>query len=128
MNSWMTLSNKLLQPARETTIFSINDSACLTFSYTSLQAYRLLLENFPMPSLSLLNKIQQGSVDALKALKTLYEKGSFSRNCILMIISIRRECRSRREKKFVQRNCCVYGSWIKTVYIFRCSSYSRNHI
>ena len=38
-----------------------------------------------MPSLSLLNKIQQGSVDALKALKTLYEKGSFSRNCILMI-------------------------------------------
>ena len=38
-----------------------------------------------MQSLSLLNKIQQAGVDALKALKTLYEKGSFSRNCILMI-------------------------------------------
>ena len=37
-----------------------------------------------MPSLSLLNKIQ-GGVDALKALRTLYEKGSFSRDCILMI-------------------------------------------
>ena len=38
-----------------------------------------------MQSFSLLNKIQQAGVDALKALKTLYEKGSFSRNCILMI-------------------------------------------
>ena len=37
-----------------------------------------------MPSLSLLNKIQ-GGADALKALRTLYEKGSFSRDCILMI-------------------------------------------
>ena len=53
--------------------------------YTSLQPYRLLLDKFPMQSLSLLNKIQQAGVDALKALKTLYEKGSFSRNCILMI-------------------------------------------
>ena len=35
--------------------------------------------------MSLLNKLHQGSVDALKALKTLYEKGFFSRNCILMI-------------------------------------------
>ena len=38
-----------------------------------------------MSYLSLLNKIQQGGVDALKALKTLYEKGFFSRDCILMI-------------------------------------------
>ena len=50
--------------------------------YTSLQAYRLFFAKFPMPSLSLLNK---GGVDALKALKTLYGKGSFSRDCILMI-------------------------------------------
>ena len=38
----------------------------------------LLLEKFPMPSLSFLNKIQQGGVDALKVLKIPYEKGSFS--------------------------------------------------
>ena len=56
----------------------------LHLRYTSLQAYRLFLEKFSMPSLSLLNKIQ-GVVDALKALKTLYEKGSFSRDCILVI-------------------------------------------
>ena len=51
----------------------------------SLEAYRLFFEKFRMPSLSLLNKIQQGGVDASKALKTLYQKGSFSRDCILMI-------------------------------------------
>ena len=41
-----------------------------------------------MPSLSLLSKTQPGSVDDLKVLKTLYEKGSFSRDCILMIDEI----------------------------------------
>ena len=35
----------------------------------------------------MLNKIQQGGADALKVLK-LYEKGSFSRDCILMIDEI----------------------------------------
>ena len=38
-----------------------------------------------MPSLSLFNKIQQGGVVALKALKIFYEKGSFFRYCIVMI-------------------------------------------
>ena len=56
----------------------------LYLRYTSLQANRLLLEKFPMPSLSLLNKIQQGGVDALRALKTLYKIGSFPRNYILI--------------------------------------------
>ena len=43
----------------------------------SLQAYRLLLEKSPVLFLSLLNNIQQGGVDALKALKTLYENAAF---------------------------------------------------
>ena len=42
-----------------------------------LQVHRLLLEKPPMLSLSRLDNIQQGDVDALKALKTLYEKASF---------------------------------------------------
>ena len=46
----------------------------LHLRYTSLQAYRLLLEKSPMLSLSLLNNIQQGGVDELKTLKILYEK------------------------------------------------------
>ena len=49
----------------------------LHLRYTSSQAYRLLLEKSLMLPLSLLNNIQQGGVDALKALKTLYEKAPF---------------------------------------------------
>ena len=57
----------------------------LHLRYASLQAYRLFFERFPMPYLSLLNKIQQGGVDMLNVLKTLHEKGSFSCDCILVI-------------------------------------------
>ena len=56
----------------------------LHLRYTSLQAYKLLLEKFPLPSISLLNKIQQGGVDSLKALVILREKGEISRDVILM--------------------------------------------
>ena len=57
----------------------------LHFCYTSLQVNRLILEQVPMLSLLLFNKIQQGRVDALKALKKVHEKGAFSFDCILMI-------------------------------------------
>ena len=33
--------------------------------------------------------------------------------------------RSRQRRKCVQRNCCVYGSLIKTLHTFRCSSHSQ---
>ena len=38
-----------------------------------------------MPSISLLNKIQQGGVDSLKGLKVLREKGEISTDLILMV-------------------------------------------
>ena len=57
----------------------------LHLRYTSLQVNRLLLEKFPMLSFPLLDKIQQGGVDALKALKLVDEKDSFSCDCILII-------------------------------------------
>ena len=57
----------------------------LHLRYISLRANRLLLEKFPMLSLPLLNKIQQGGVDAIKALKAAHEKDFFSCDCILMI-------------------------------------------
>ena len=41
----------------------------LHLRYTSLQADRLLLEKSPMLSLSLLNNVQQGGDDVLKAFK-----------------------------------------------------------
>ena len=57
----------------------------LHLRYTSLQADRLLLEKSPMLSLSLLNNVQQGGDDVLKAFKNTLWKGYFSRDCILMI-------------------------------------------
>ena len=47
----------------------------LLLRYTSLQSYKLPLERFPLTSISLLNKLQQGGIDAFKARKTLREKG-----------------------------------------------------
>ena len=47
----------------------------LLLRYTSLQSYKLLLENFPLASISLLSILQQGGVDAFKAVKILCEKG-----------------------------------------------------
>ena len=38
-----------------------------------------------MPSISLLNKIQQGGVDSLKGLKVLQEKGEISTDLILLV-------------------------------------------
>ena len=49
----------------------------LHLRYMSLQAFRILFEKSPVLFWSLLNNIQQGGVDALKALKTLYEKAAF---------------------------------------------------
>lgn len=57
----------------------------LHLRYTSLQSYKLILKKFPMPSISLLNKIQQGGVDSLKALRTLHERGQISRDLVLMV-------------------------------------------
>ena len=57
----------------------------LHLRYTSLQAYRLVLDKFPMPSISLLNKIQQGGVNSLKALQLLCERGELSNYCIMMV-------------------------------------------
>ena len=56
----------------------------LLLRYTSLQSYKLLLEKCPLPSISLLNKLQQGGVDAFKAVKILREKQEISDDVILM--------------------------------------------
>ena len=49
----------------------------LHLRYMSLQAFRILFEKSPVLFWSLLNNIQQGGVDALKALKALSEKAAF---------------------------------------------------
>ena len=57
----------------------------LHLRYTSLQSYKLLLEKFPLPSISTLHRIQAGGVDSLKAAKKLREKGHISSDVILMV-------------------------------------------
>ena len=55
----------------------------LLLRYTSAQAYRLLLEQFPLPSFSLLSKLH-GGVDSVKAAKLLLEKKEISTDIILI--------------------------------------------
>ena len=56
----------------------------LMLRHTSAHAYKLMLEKFPLPSFSLLAKIQQGGVDSVKAVKLLLERGKISRDVVLM--------------------------------------------
>ena len=52
--------------------------------YSSLHAYKLLLEEFYLSSLPLLRKISKGKIDALKSLKILRENGTITTDVILM--------------------------------------------
>ena len=58
----------------------------LNIPHTSFRTYKQLLEKFPQPSIFnfLLNKIQQGGVNSINALKILRENGKISNDCILM--------------------------------------------
>ena len=56
----------------------------LLLRYTSLQTYRLLMKEFPFPSLSLLRKITEGQLDAVKSAKTLKSQGAISIDVVLM--------------------------------------------
>ena len=57
----------------------------LLLRHTSLQAYKLVQEKNPMPSISLLNKIQQGGVDSIKALQLLRDRGEVSKDCVMLV-------------------------------------------
>ena len=77
----------------------------LHLRYTSLQVNRFSLEKFAMLSLPLLDQIQQSGVDALKALRIVHEKGSFSCDCILMIDEMR-SINQESIKKYTRQEIC----------------------
>ena len=52
--------------------------------YTSQSAYKLLLEEFKMPSLSLRKKLTSGKIDPVTSLKALQEDASISENVSLL--------------------------------------------
>ena len=57
----------------------------LLLRHTSLQAYRLIREEFPLPSISFFNRIQRGAVDAIKALKLLKDRGEMSKDLVMLV-------------------------------------------
>ena len=52
--------------------------------YTSLPAYKLLVKEFKLPSISLLRKLAAGKIDAVKSANVLRENGNISKDVILM--------------------------------------------
>ena len=60
----------------------------LHLHHISFQAYKQLIEKYPLSSISLLNKIQQGGVNSIKALKIIQENGMILNDCILMVNEI----------------------------------------
>ena len=56
----------------------------LILRYTSAQAYKLLLEQFPLPSFSLLKKINKGGVELLKSVKCLLNQNKIDKDVVLL--------------------------------------------
>ena len=60
----------------------------LLLRYTSTQAYKLLLEQFPLPSLSLLKKLNKGGMEPIKAVKVLLNQGEIGEDVVLLLDEI----------------------------------------
>ena len=60
----------------------------LMMRYTSLPAYRLLLEEFKLPSVSFLNKLTSGKIDSFASLKALQDNNCISEVVILIFDEI----------------------------------------
>ena len=60
----------------------------LHLRHTSFQAYKQWLKKIALPSISLLNKIQQGGVNSIKTLKIFRESGQILNDCMLMVDEI----------------------------------------
>ena len=55
--------------------------------YISGQAYKLMLETLPLPSISALWKLRKGNIDSMKAVKLLLETGQISKDVIILVSS-----------------------------------------
>ena len=64
--------------------FSSDDMVCTAVEIHITSIVQPTSRTFPLPSISLLNKLQEGGVDALIAVKILREKGEISDDVILM--------------------------------------------
>ena len=58
---------------------------CFLLRFTSTQAYRTLLKTFPMPSLSMLHSVTCGTIQSLKAIKLVKDKGEICDDVVVMV-------------------------------------------
>ena len=58
----------------------------LLLRYTSIQSYKVSLQDFPLPSLSLLQKISSGTIDAIKCANTLRIEGKISEDVFMILM------------------------------------------
>ena len=72
-------------------IYSGNIIWCtLLLRYTSIQSYKMLLEDFPLPSLSLLSKINKRKIDAIKYTQALKKDDKISYDICLLFDDIQK--------------------------------------
>ena len=60
----------------------------LFLRYTSIQSYKILLEDFPLPSFSLLQIIASGTIDVMKCAEMLKNDGKISDGIFLLFDEI----------------------------------------
>ena len=56
----------------------------LLLRYTSIQSYRILQKDFPLPSIPLWKKVGSGAIDAAKCAQTLKNEGKRSEDVCLL--------------------------------------------
>ena len=60
----------------------------LFLRYTFIQSYKILLEDFPLPSLSLLQKIASGTIDVMKCAEMLRNDGKILDDICLLLVEM----------------------------------------
>ena len=101
----------------------------LLLRYTSIQSDRMLLEHFPLPSLSLLHKICSSTTDTVKCAHTLRNEGKITNDVCLMFgnlksillviwwfIIVQVSYAKDWCRWVMQRIDLVYGSWLEKFY------------
>ena len=89
-----TIPTKILDEMKEKVYYNVKGRGNYSFEvirfalmqrYTSRQAYSLLLNEFPLPSISYLRQLSAGGVDAIKAATLLREEGKIREDVELML-------------------------------------------
>ena len=85
--------------------------------YTSLPAYQLLVQHFPLPSVSLLKRLSQGGLKPLKAVKLLLNKRKIDKDIVLLTdeMYLQKELQFQRGKLI---GCDDNGNLLKGIMTF----------